>query len=701
MTQYIGTAGADTVTGTAGVADEFVTAATLASLNFRWDGTRWVVAGGGQGTDALTSIDTIRALDGTITATVGGETRLNTTAASAFAPSIVPLLDGGHVALWYMSTGGGGPDTSSYGIYAQRYDAAGERVGVETLVNTTTANAQIDPVGVSLTSGGYVVIWTSSGQDGSGAGVYMQRYGAEGTPNGGEILVNATTANNQSQPAVTRLANGAFVVSWTSSLQDGSGDGVYFQRFTAAGVASGTETLLSTTTLNAQNDPALAALGNGFVAVWASDQDGSGFGVYFQRFGATGLPIGVETRVNTGTTSTQNAPAIATTATGFMVVWQDSWTGDVRAQLFGTTGAAVGTEFTVNATTASTQYQPAVTALAGGGYAVSWTGLNPANGTNDIYVQRFDAGGKAVGAETVVNWTFGGTEQTSSITALADGGFVVSWSSNTSPVYSQRYTADGLAVLPSLTGDIGNNTINTANGTTPVQLDGGAGNDLLTGGSAADRLIGGLGNDTLRGRTGDDLYYADAADRVVEGADAGNDTVQVSESFTLARNLENLVLTGDRGRAAARQQPRQPDHRQRGRQRAQRPRRQRHDARRARQRHLFRRLVARSRDRGRRRGHRHGDQRGRLHARRQHREPRLSGANDVAATGNALDNTIVGNAGANVLDGGAGADVMIGGEGSDLYLADSGDRLIEDENEAGSTPSRPRPAGSSGPTSRT
>src|SRR5690606_37833731 len=144
-----------------------------------------------------------------------------------------------------------------------------------------------------------------------------------------------------------------------------------------------------------------AALGNGFVAVWTSaGQDGSGDGVYLQRFSANGSPLGGETLVNTIVNSNQSMPAVASTASGFLVVWYDSSTADVRGQMFDTVGQTVGTEFIVNATTASTQYEPTVTALADGGYAVAWTGYNAANATYEIYVQRLSATGEPLGPET-------------------------------------------------------------------------------------------------------------------------------------------------------------------------------------------------------------------------------------------------------------------------------------------------------------
>lgn len=76
-------------------------------------------------------------------------------------------------------------------------------------------------------------------------------------------------------------------------------------------------------------------------------------------------------------------------------------------------------------------------------------------------------------------------------------------------------------------------------------LSGGLGNDLLVGGPGNDTLDGGRGADTMRGGRGNDLYVVDSpGDQVIEGRNAGHDTVWSTISYVLPANVENLRLLG-------------------------------------------------------------------------------------------------------------------------------------------------------------
>src|SRR5690606_38403836 len=134
---------------------------------------------------------------------------------------------GGYVAVWMSN----GQDGSGNGIYAARVRDTGGLDSSEFRVNSFTTGDQLFPAVSVGPTGDHVVVWQSSGQDGSGYGIFAQRYNAAGVPQGSEFRVNSTTLGNQVFPAVTTNAAGDFVIVWQSELQDGDGYGIYAQSY--------------------------------------------------------------------------------------------------------------------------------------------------------------------------------------------------------------------------------------------------------------------------------------------------------------------------------------------------------------------------------------------------------------------------------------------------------------------------------------
>ncbi|MFM7426568.1 MAG: cadherin domain-containing protein [Elainella sp.] len=100
--------------------------------------------------------------------------------------------------------------------------------------------------------------------------------------------------------------------------------------------------------------------------------------------------------------------------------------------------------------------------------------------------------------------------------------------------YSGTATMLGSEQDDTLIGGLGNDTIS-----------GNGGNDVLLGSLGNDMLDGGAGRDQMEGNSGNDLYVVDSRDDlVIEGLDAGFDTVQASLDYSLGNNLESLELTG-------------------------------------------------------------------------------------------------------------------------------------------------------------
>lgn len=89
-------------------------------------------------------------------------------------------------------------------------------------VNTYTGDDQYLPTVCGLSDGGFVVCWASWGQDGDEGGIFGQIYDSSGTKPGQEFQVNTYTSSDQGLPTVCGLSDGGFVVCWTSLGQDGS-----------------------------------------------------------------------------------------------------------------------------------------------------------------------------------------------------------------------------------------------------------------------------------------------------------------------------------------------------------------------------------------------------------------------------------------------------------------------------------------------
>jgi hypothetical protein len=105
-------------------------------------------------------------------------------------------------------------------------------VGPNFQVNTYTQGLQRTGDIAMDALGNFAVVWEGEGP-GDIDGVFAQRFNAAGVPQGGQFRVNSYTAERQGNyPSIAMSPAGDFVVTWGSQGQDGSGDGIYAQRCT-------------------------------------------------------------------------------------------------------------------------------------------------------------------------------------------------------------------------------------------------------------------------------------------------------------------------------------------------------------------------------------------------------------------------------------------------------------------------------------
>jgi hypothetical protein len=365
----------------------------------------------------------------------GGEFRVNTyTTNYQSGPSIAADAAGNFVVAWESPD----QDGSGWGVFAQRYDAAGQPRGGEFQVNTYTTNFQLNPSVASDPAGNFVVAWESDGLDGIAWGVFAQRYDAAGQPRGSEFQVNTHTTSWHVRPSVASDATGNFVVAWTSLGQDGSYSGVSARRYDASGTPRGAEFQVNTFTIDYQYAPSVAsdAVGN-FVVAWQSwRQDGSGYGVFAQRYDAAGQPRGVEFQVNTYATGWQYRASVASDAAGnFVVAWssccgQDGGSAGVFAQRYDAAGLAQVGEFQVNTYTTDSQTYPSVASDAAGNFVLAWQSNGQDGSEDGVFAQRYDVVGQPRGGEFQVNTHTLNWQLTPAVACVPAGSFVVAWTSH-------------------------------------------------------------------------------------------------------------------------------------------------------------------------------------------------------------------------------------------------------------------------------
>ena len=340
--------------------------------------------------------------------------------------------------------------------------------------NNTNKNSDIwrAPVTV-LADGSFVITWEALETAGSdNSGIFAQIYNA--TPSmayvsgfaksGSEFQISTFEVDGQaiyaSSSSSTALSDGGFAVTWTSYSQDGEGLGVRGQRFDASGTAIGSEFQVNTGTSNEQESSSVTALADGgFVVTWQSyltngfEQVGSSMGILGQHYDAAGDAVGAEFQINASADQWHEMPNIENLAGGgFVVTWsalgEDGTTYNIFGQRYNAGGAADGAEFQVNTTANDEQWVSTSAGLTDGGFVVTWTSNSQDSDGYGIYGQRYDAAGVSAGGEFQINTYTSGDQQFTDVAALPDGGFVVTWTSDHQSgsgydVRGQRFDANG------------------------------------------------------------------------------------------------------------------------------------------------------------------------------------------------------------------------------------------------------------------
>ncbi len=300
---------------------------------------------------------------------VGGDFLVNSyTAGSQFGPVIDALSGGGFVVVWQSYDFAGGDDA----LFGRRFAADGAALGTEFRVDISISEFHAQPDVAARADGGFVVVWDDY------VDVFALRLDSGGAPIGSEFRVNESDGS-MTTAQVGAAADGSFVVTWTDDSEiDGDGMSVLARRFASSGAPFGGELQVNTTTTGDQYGSAMAVAPAGeFMVVWETyGQTAEGDGLFGQRFAAAGTKLGTQFRVDSGSSVYAGAAAVAAGADGeFVVVWDEPRDGNgyvysVMARRFA--DATASEPFAVAADSTADQSQADVAPGADDDFLVVW-----------------------------------------------------------------------------------------------------------------------------------------------------------------------------------------------------------------------------------------------------------------------------------------------------------------------------------------
>ena len=179
----------------------------------------------------------------------------------------------------------------------------------------------------------------------------------------------------------------------------------------------------------------------------------------------------------------QYDPIVSMNNTGnFVIVWMDYRNGnyDIYSQRYDNTGTAVGVNFRVNDDAEiAYQYSPSVSMDSVGNFVIVWE--DKRNGNWDIFGQQYDSAGTVVGINFMINSDVGTAEQYSPSVSMDNAGnFIIAWHdfrNSNWDVYSQKYDNAGAVVGINF---IVNHDIGTTDQYRPIVSMNSSGNFIIT-----------------------------------------------------------------------------------------------------------------------------------------------------------------------------------------------------------------------------
>lgn len=355
-------------------------------------------------------------------------------------------------------------------------------LGTKSIVDDSLNNYQENPQITALENGDFAISWQSNRLKGSRYGVSTKVYSFNKTPVINEILeqktdnatsitipfnvigedkiittVSATNGKAQIQKeGIIFTPNSTFVGTAIVTLSVDNGNGDFTTQDISVKVSQSNEVpkieleigdiLVNSFTKDSKLHPEITTLNNDtFVITWQSASQRTNVGdevynVYGKVFNTNGTEVSSEFLINETTIDGEwNQEIISLENGGFVVAWHyghDYELNDIYARVFNANGTAASNEFIVNDMTNLVQGSQKLTALPNGGFVITWHCEGQIGSDYAVVAKVYNADGTEKSSEFIVNESTHSYQSSPEITALTNGDFVIVWNSSKIHTYN-------------------------------------------------------------------------------------------------------------------------------------------------------------------------------------------------------------------------------------------------------------------------
>jgi|GEM_PF-847305 len=481
---------------------------------------------------------------------------VNTETADDQDDAVVVHLTSGYILVaWTSDNDTGAGAAVGTDIIGQLYNERGEPVGGEFRINggwnaDDEANVSID----ALPNGGFVAVYSDTDETNSAdASLRYTTWDVDASGNPNVALSSGTIIADSNASGVPNFADAQISVgSATSAMvvyeQANAGDTDIYGVILHPGTnAVGTPFVISNEPNNAQTDPQVTVLGNGNYVVTWTDQfsTDSDFDVSYAIYDSAGAVVKSKAFVagaNNGGNFVESSSSVTSLdGGGFVVAWKEEFdpgngtnTTEIRYTLYDAAGTVVlGNQLVealnnVGSFFSAELRNPAVTALNDGGFMIGWQDVIPFVDSPGVELARYDSTGNVVGDRIEI---FNGFESDLALTTLADGRVAVSFTSTVAgddnvKMYIYDPRDEGSSSNLDWIGTRGDDTVfETTNIVQNMYLWDGDDTLTITNDAVGETFDGGEGFNTLRLLAGPADRIVDLSTNTYEEANGDTDTV--------------------------------------------------------------------------------------------------------------------------------------------------------------------------------